>query len=128
MLRQTIYYPYPLALKYARGRVLDLEVECETYPIGGAGLRADFARDEQVPFIDVAATYDAKDGQRVRVHAESRPRRRARAGRSTGAIRRRRGCWPARRSPARTSRRSTPSSSRNNVVPRSSSAARPARG
>ena len=39
VLRQTIYYPYAWALKYARGRVLDLLVESETYPIQAAGLR-----------------------------------------------------------------------------------------
>ena len=33
VLRQSIYYPYAWALKYARGRVLDLRVESETYPI-----------------------------------------------------------------------------------------------
>ena len=33
VLRQSIYYPYAWALQYARGRVLDLSVESETYPI-----------------------------------------------------------------------------------------------
>ena len=33
VLRQSIYYPYAWALQYARGRVLDLRVESETYPI-----------------------------------------------------------------------------------------------
>jgi alpha-N-arabinofuranosidase len=63
VLRQSIYYPYAWALKYARGRVLDLLVESETYPIRAEGLRADFARDDQVPFVDVTATLDPKDGQ-----------------------------------------------------------------
>src|SRR5688572_25014072 len=36
VLRQTIYYPYAWALKYAHGRVLDLRVESETYPIRAA--------------------------------------------------------------------------------------------
>ena len=63
VLRQSIYYPYAWALKYARGRVLDLLVESETYPIRAAGLRPDFARDDQVPYLDVAATYDPKSGQ-----------------------------------------------------------------
>jgi alpha-N-arabinofuranosidase len=62
-IRHTIYYPYAWGLQYAQGRVLDLQVESETYPIRAAGLRADFARDEQVPFVDVVATYDAKRGQ-----------------------------------------------------------------
>jgi alpha-N-arabinofuranosidase len=61
VLRQSIYYPYQMALKYARGRLLDLQVECESYPIRAAGLRADFARDADVPFLDVVATYDARE-------------------------------------------------------------------
>ena len=32
-IRHTIYYPYAWALQYAHGRVLDLMVESETYPI-----------------------------------------------------------------------------------------------
>jgi alpha-N-arabinofuranosidase len=63
VLRQTIYYPYAWALKYARGRVLDLRVESETYPIKAEGLRPDFARDDQVPFVDVAATLDPQSGE-----------------------------------------------------------------
>jgi alpha-N-arabinofuranosidase len=63
VLRQTIYYPYAWALKYARGRVLDLLVESETYPIRAEGLRPDFARDDQVPYVDVAATFDPQNGQ-----------------------------------------------------------------
>lgn len=59
VLRQSIYFPYAWALKYAHGRVLDLEIECETYPISADGLRADFARDAQIPFLDVVATFDA---------------------------------------------------------------------
>ncbi len=63
VLRQTIYYPYAWALKYARGHVLDLQIESESYPIRAEGLRADFARDEQVPFLDIAATRDPANGQ-----------------------------------------------------------------
>jgi alpha-N-arabinofuranosidase len=63
VLRQSIYYPYAWALQYARGRVLDLQVEDETYPISAAGLRADFARNDQVPFVDVAATLDPASRQ-----------------------------------------------------------------
>ncbi len=62
-IRQTIYYPYAWALRYAHGRVLDLEVESETYPVSAAGLRADYARDEQVPFLDVVATHNPQNGQ-----------------------------------------------------------------
>jgi alpha-N-arabinofuranosidase len=63
VLRQTIYFPYAWALRYARGRVLDLQVESETYPIVADGLRADFARNDQVPFLDVSATFDPQNGQ-----------------------------------------------------------------
>ena len=70
-LRQSIYYPYQMVLKYARGRLLDIQVESETYPIRAAGLRPDFARDENVPFLDVVATYDAKE-KRIAVFALNR--------------------------------------------------------
>ena len=63
VLRQSIYHPYAWALKYARGRVLDLLVESETYPIRAEGLRPDFARDDRVPYVDVAATLDPGNGQ-----------------------------------------------------------------
>ena len=63
VLRQSTYYPYAWALRYARGRVLDLRVDSETYPIRAAGLQADFARNDQVPFVDVVATLDAQNGQ-----------------------------------------------------------------
>jgi alpha-N-arabinofuranosidase len=63
VLRQSTYYPYAWALKYARGRVLDLLVESDTYPIKAEGLRADFARDDNVPFLDVVATHDPANGQ-----------------------------------------------------------------
>jgi alpha-N-arabinofuranosidase len=63
VIRQTIYYPYAWALKHAHGRVLDLQVESETYPIKAAGLRADFARDDDVPFLDVAVTMNSQNGQ-----------------------------------------------------------------
>jgi alpha-N-arabinofuranosidase len=61
VLRQTIYYPYAWALKYARGRVVDLLVESETYPIKAEGLRPDFARDDQVPYLDLAVTVDREE-------------------------------------------------------------------
>ena len=63
VLRQSTYYPYAWALQYARGRVLDLFIESETYPIAAAGLRADVARDDQVPFVDVVATLDPANGK-----------------------------------------------------------------
>lgn len=63
ILRQSIYFPYAWALRYAHGRVLDLPVVGETYPIKAEGLRADFARNDQVPFLDVAATFNPADGR-----------------------------------------------------------------
>ena len=63
VLRQSIYYPYAWALKYARGSVLQLDLESESYPVQAGGLRADFARDEQVPYLDVVATHDTQSGQ-----------------------------------------------------------------
>ena len=58
VLRQSTYYPYAWTLRYARGRLLDVRVEGDTYPIDPAGLQADFARAGDVPFIDVVATHD----------------------------------------------------------------------
>jgi alpha-N-arabinofuranosidase len=63
VLRQSIYYPYAWALQYARGRVLDLRVESETYEVKAEGLRPDFAREQAVPYLDVAATLDPQNGQ-----------------------------------------------------------------
>jgi len=63
VLRQSIYYPYAWALRYARARVLDMRVECDTYPIRAAGLQPDVARNDEVPFVDVVATQDPQNGQ-----------------------------------------------------------------
>jgi alpha-N-arabinofuranosidase len=63
VLRQTTYYPYAWGLQYAHGRVLDLRVEAETYPITGKGLRPEVARNDQVPYVDVVATHDPRNGQ-----------------------------------------------------------------
>jgi alpha-N-arabinofuranosidase len=63
LLRQSIYTPYAWALQHARGRVLDARVESESYPIRAAGLRPDFARDDRVPFVDLAATLDPANGE-----------------------------------------------------------------
>jgi alpha-N-arabinofuranosidase len=38
-------------------------VESDTYPISGEGLQADFARDADVPFVDLVATIDEGAGQ-----------------------------------------------------------------
>ncbi len=71
ILRQSTYYPYAMALKYGHGRMLDLQIESETYPISAAGIRGSYARDGQVPFVDVVATYDAKN-RRVALFALNR--------------------------------------------------------
>jgi alpha-N-arabinofuranosidase len=63
VLRQTTYYPYSWALRHARGRVLDLRVESDTYQIKAEGLQADFARNGDVPFLDLVATMDDSAGQ-----------------------------------------------------------------
>jgi alpha-L-arabinofuranosidase len=63
VLRQSTFYPFAWALKYARGRVLEVNVESETYPIKAEGLRPDVARDDEVPFVDVTATTDPQNGQ-----------------------------------------------------------------
>jgi alpha-N-arabinofuranosidase len=58
LLRQSTWYPYAWALRHARGRLLDLRVESETYPIKADGLQSDYARNADVPFLDVVATVD----------------------------------------------------------------------
>ena len=63
LLRQTTFYPYSWALKYAHGKVLDLSVTSETYPIKPDGLQADLAWGGDVPFIDVSATHDSQTNQ-----------------------------------------------------------------
>lgn len=63
VLRQSTMYPYSWALKYARGRVLDLRIESDTYPIRAAGLQADFARNADVPFVDIVATLNPENGE-----------------------------------------------------------------
>ena len=82
VLRQSIFHPYAWALKYARGRVVDLQVESDMYPISGDGLRADFARNDQVPFVDVAVTVDA--ARRASLRADAEPRSGRRAGADPG--------------------------------------------
>jgi len=63
VVRQTIYYPYAWALHHARGQLLDVRVESETYPISAAGLQADVARNDQVPWVDIVATEHAQTKQ-----------------------------------------------------------------
>ncbi len=54
LFRQTIYYPYSWALQFARGSVLSLLVESPTYDVRGM---------DQVPYVDVAASFDSGDGK-----------------------------------------------------------------
>jgi alpha-N-arabinofuranosidase len=64
LFRQTIYYPYASALKYAHGSVLELAPEVETYemPRGarqGTGSEAYRAsRIGSIPYLDIAGTID----------------------------------------------------------------------
>jgi alpha-N-arabinofuranosidase len=62
LYRQTIYYPYSWALKYAKGTVLNLLVESADYAIPGF---------EHVPYVDVAATLD-ESGRTVMLFALNR--------------------------------------------------------
>ena len=78
------------------GRVLDLAVESETYAITGEGLRRDFARDDQVPFVDVTVTFDA-EGRTACVLMLNRDTDAERELTLEWRDRRRRGCWSARR-------------------------------
>jgi len=54
LLRQTIYYPYSWALRFARGSVLDLLVESSTYSVEGM---------DQVSHVDVAGVLDRSSGK-----------------------------------------------------------------
>jgi alpha-N-arabinofuranosidase len=63
ILRQSIYYPYAWALKYAHGRALSLAPEGPGYevaslgrPIESIGLAAPGFGD--VPYLDIVATHD----------------------------------------------------------------------
>ena len=54
LFRQTIYYPYSWALKFARGHVLNVLVESPTYEVKDLGA---------VPYIDAVATMNPVDGK-----------------------------------------------------------------
>ena len=66
VLRQTIYYPYAWGIQYARGNVLDLLVQSETYPIdrnyNAEYVGGTMTRPEVAPFLDVSATHDPASG------------------------------------------------------------------
>ena len=53
LFRQTIYYPYSWALRFARGSALELLVDSPQYDAVGVGA---------VPLIDVAGSANPKDG------------------------------------------------------------------
>ena len=54
LFRQTIYYPYSWALQFARGNVLNLQVDSPAYEVSEMG---------QVPYLDVAGTQDIEGGK-----------------------------------------------------------------
>jgi alpha-N-arabinofuranosidase len=54
VLRQTIFYPYSWALRWARGNVLNVLVESPTYEVKELG---------RVAYLDVAATLNPEDGK-----------------------------------------------------------------
>src|SRR5580704_15985390 len=54
LFRHTIYYPYSWALQFARGSVLNLQVESPTYEVAGM---------DQVPYVDVAGSLDESTGK-----------------------------------------------------------------
>jgi len=60
LFRQTIYYPYAWALRYARGQALELVPHSETYEVTAFASRG-IRQGEKiaVPYLDVAGTIDA---------------------------------------------------------------------
>jgi alpha-N-arabinofuranosidase len=65
ILRHTIYYPYAWALKYARGRALNLEPEGPGYEVATLGRPIESIGMPEVgfgkvPWVDVAATIDTE--------------------------------------------------------------------
>ena len=54
LLRHTIYFPYSWALQMAHGSVLNIMVDSPTYEVSKMG---------QVPYVDVAGTFNAEDGK-----------------------------------------------------------------
>ena len=60
MFRQTIYFPFQLFSTHVRGTSLDLHVDCGTYDTERffIGLAESTTRQENVPYLDVSATYN----------------------------------------------------------------------
>ena len=48
-IRQTVCYPYAWGLQYAHGRVLDLQVESETYRVRAGNLSPEYAHNSRRP-------------------------------------------------------------------------------
>ena len=96
-IRQTIYYPYAWALQYAHGRVLDLQVESETYPITGRGTARRFRARRAGAVPGRGGDAQSAEWPGCPLPAEPGHDRRARRSRLPGNLPRRRGCWPARR-------------------------------
>jgi len=53
VIRQTICYPYSWALAYAKGQVLDVSTDVQSYELQAVG---------RIPFVDVAGTVDSTTG------------------------------------------------------------------
>ena len=64
LFRQTIYYPYSWALRYAKGTVLNLLVESADYAVPGF---------DHVPYVDVAGTLDETGGTDHAFCSQPRP-------------------------------------------------------
>ena len=63
MFKQTIYYPMQLFASNVKGTSLDVFVDCDTYDTDEffIGLGESTTKQEDVPYLDVSATYE--DGQ-----------------------------------------------------------------
>jgi alpha-N-arabinofuranosidase len=62
--RQTIYYPYAWALKYARGAAMNVVVESPTYgPAPEPASNRTESDLENVPYVDVSGTFDKTTGK-----------------------------------------------------------------
>ena len=87
VLRQSIYYPVRLGAPLrARPRARRRASSRRRIRSPAPGLQADFARNDQVPFVDVVATHRRAERSGERADAEPRPRRRARGGAGVGAM------------------------------------------
>lgn len=53
--KQTIFYPYLHALKYGKGTVLDIDVDCEKYTANG----------NEIPYVEACAVWNESDGECV---------------------------------------------------------------